>query len=58
MKKYDAPLVTSSVNDGRVIPASIAAGFALGALAAIGAAATKGDRIITPGLAGLEPCVD
>lgn len=56
MKDYKIPSVTNIVKDGWVM--SVAAAFASGALAAIGVAAMKGDRSVTSGIVGLEPCLD
>lgn len=57
MKKYEAPLVSDGQNV-HVKRTSIAGMFLAGALAALGGSALKGDKIITPGLTGLEPCID
>ena len=63
MKKYNAPLVISSVNEGWAIPAliagvSIAKAFAVGVAAAVVGSALSGDKIVAPGVMGLEPCID
>ncbi|MBQ7732838.1 MAG: hypothetical protein IJT58_02315 [Synergistaceae bacterium] len=63
MKKYSAPLVTNNMPEGFAFPAiiagvSIAKAFAAGVAAAAVGSALSGDKIIAPGLAGLEPCMD
>mgnify|MGYP006873010500 CR=1 FL=1 len=63
MKKYDAPLVISSVKEGWAIPAliagvSIAKAFAAGVAAAAVGSALSGDKIVAPGMLGLDPCID
>ena len=63
MKKYSAPLVTISVNEGFAIPAiiagiSIAKAFAAGVAAAAVGSAISGDKFVEKGLIGLEPCMD
>ena len=63
MKKYSAPLVTSSMSEGFAIPAliagvSIAKAFAAGVGAAALGSALSGDNIVDRGFIGLEPCID
>ena len=63
MKKYNAPLVVSNIDEGFAIPAliagvSIAKAFAAGVAAAAVGSAISGDKIVAPGVIGLEPCID
>ena len=63
MKKYSTPFITGNINGGFAFPAailglSIAKAFAVGVSAAALGSALKGDKIVAPGVMGLEPCID